>query len=267
MTPATQCDKVLLVQAELDGELDAAAAASLAAHRAGCPICQTAAAELAQARALFAAAPEGALYHAAPDELGQRIAAQIAAATHSGVGPDREWRAAGAGPGWWRRWRSATAGFGLGAVCAAALALLVLLPRGSDLAGQVVAGHIRALQPGHLIDLKSTKEHTVRPWFDGKLDFAPPVKDLADQGFPLDGCRLDYVDGHPAAALVYTAGRHAIDVFVWPSPDAIDSTPGREVRNGYNVYHLNRDKMAIWVVSDLETGKLHDFVELWREAP
>src|SRR5260370_22759517 len=132
MNAAAECDKVLLVQAELDGELDAAAAAALAAHRADCPVCRAAAAELAQARALFAGAPEGELYHAMPDDLRRRITARVAAAQPPRRLIDSQLSGRGVVAGW-RRWWSEAASFGIGAACAAAVAFLVLLPRAPHL--------------------------------------------------------------------------------------------------------------------------------------
>src|SRR5260370_5273032 len=201
MNAAAECDKVLLVQAELDGELDAAAAAALAAHRADCPVCQAAAAELAQARALFAGEPEGELYHAMPENLRRRLTAGFAAAQPQRLPTDSQLagRVVVAG---WRRWWSEATSFGLGAACAAAIGFLVLMPRAPDLAEQIVAGHIRALQPGHLEDVASSDQHTVKPWFDGRIDFAPPVKDLAAERFPLRHPRLDHLACRPVAALV-----------------------------------------------------------------
>lgn len=255
MNPALDCDKVLLVQAEIDGELGAAEAAALAAHRADCPMCQAAAAEIAGARALI----DGDLYQRAPDGLRDRIKAQAAAMV-----PPRGngGRYAGVLAGWWR-W---VASFGLGAACAAAISLAILLPATTPgIAEQVIASHIRALQPGHLEDVASTDRHTVKPWFDGRIDFAPPVKDLAAERFPLKGGRLDYVAGRPVAALVYQRDKHLIDLFVWPSVGG-DAGIATAERQGYNVVHWRAGGMAFWAVSDLELGQLREFARDWRQS-
>jgi anti-sigma factor RsiW len=249
------CDKVLLVQAELDGELDAAQAAALEAHRAGCAICQAAQGELLRARELL----RREAYETTPDDLRARVMARLRQA---------ESRPAPTAP--IRRWRwlfPSIGGFGLGAACAAALALLILVPQHDDLAGQLVAGHIRALQPGHLEDVVSTDQHTVKPWFDGRLDFAPPVRDFATDGFPLRGGRLDYLDGRPVAALIYQRDKHIVDVFVWPQSAFVLHLAGSTTIQGYNVVHWTADGMNFWAVSDLERTQLDDFAALWRKAP
>jgi len=253
---ALDCDKVLLVQAEFDGELDAAQAAALAAHRSDCPVCQAALRELAQARELIREAP----YERLSDEARRRLLDRLPAAARPAAPPVRQ-------PLAWRRWfdwRAGGFGFGLGAACAAALAFLLLTPAAETLTQQVVAEHIRALQPGHLEDVVSTDQHTVKPWFDGRLDFAPPVKNLASAGFPLKGGRLDYIDDRPVAALVYQRDKHIIDLFVWPQPgDAgIEST----VRQGYNVVHWTRGGMTFWAVSDVELAQLRDFAEVFEQT-
>ena len=157
------------------------------------------------------------------------------------------------------------ASFGVGAACAAGLAFLVLAPRSPNLAEQIVSGHIRALQPGHLEDVASSDRHTVKPWFDGRIDFAPPVKDLAAERFPLArGGRLDYVGGRPVAALVYQRDKHVIDLFVWPAAERTARPPETAQRQGYNIVHWSEDGMALWAVSDLEAGQLREFAEDWR---
>ena len=252
--PMPGCNKVLLVQAELDGELDAAQAASLEAHRAGCPICQAAQAELLRARELL----RGEAYEPAPDDVRARVMARLRQVEPARIEP----RSA---PTPVRRWRwvfPSMSGFGLGAACAAALAVLVVLPQRDDLAGELVAGHIRALQPGHLEDVVSTDQHTVKPWFDGRLDFAPPVRDFAAEGFPLAGGRLDYADNRPVAALVYRRDRHIIDLFVWPA--AGEAAPATAERHGYNLVHWRAGGMEFWAVSDVEAAQLAEFARLWQ---
>jgi anti-sigma factor RsiW len=250
------CDKVLLVQAELDGELDAAQAASLEAHRAGCPICRQAQAELLRARVLLRAEP----YETTPDAVRARVMARLRLAEPPAE-PARHRRPS-------RRWLfPAFGGFGLGAACAAALALLLVLPQRDDVAEQVVAGHIRALQPGHLEDVVSTDQHTVKPWFDGRLDFAPPVRDFAAEGFALRGGRLDYLGGRAVAALVYQRDKHVIDLFVWPQGGPLPHLAGDTRIQGYNIVHWSADGMNFWAVSDVERAQLDDFAALWRKGP
>jgi anti-sigma factor RsiW len=255
MNAGFDCDKVLLVQAEFDGELDAAAAAALAAHRANCPECEAAAAELAHARTLIGQAP----YHPMPEDVRRLVLAQLAAAQPPRRGSAAPHRAMLAG--WWR-WAMS---FGLGAACAAALSVALLLPAGPGITEQIVASHIRALQPGHLEDVPSTDKHTVKPWFDGRVDFAPPVKDLAAEHFPLKGGRLDYIAGRPVAALIYRRDKHLIDLFVWPSrkgPQAPETTE----RQGYNVVHWRTGGMAFWAVSDVEMAQLRSFADDWLRS-
>ncbi len=129
------------------------------------------------------------------------------------------------------------------------------------MAQSIVASHIRALQPGHLMDAVSTDRHTVKTWFDGRLDYAPPVKDLAASGFPLSGGRLDYLAGRPVAALDYQRAKHDINFYVWPSR-RVASVSG--VVNGYNFISWSQDDMVFRVVSDLNAVELREFVALWR---
>ncbi|HEV2268292.1 MAG TPA: hypothetical protein VGR92_02440 [Steroidobacteraceae bacterium] len=247
--PRDGCGKLLLLQAELDGELDAAQAAALAEHRAGCLVCQRNEALLAATRRAL----RGATYHRAAPELLRTVASRI--------GPDRA-----PPPGRMRMPWQGLAGFGAGAALAAAL-LLTLLPVGRpDLVAALVDDHVRALQPGHLLDVVSTNQHTVKPWFDGRLDFAPPVKDLAAAGFPLIGGRLDYVHGRSAAVLVYSRGKHLVELFVWPASGAAGE-PARAIHDGYNVLHWTAGGMSLSAVSDLDPAGLDEFVRDWRQTP
>jgi len=240
-----------LIQADLDGELDPARAAELAAHVPGCPECLLLQQRLADLSLRLRAE---ATYHRAPARLQAAVAAQLAAS-----GSTAPPQAPSPTTVWHRRLRSAVP-FGAGFALAAALAFLLILPRGPDMARLIVDDHLRALQPGHLTDVLSTDQHTVKPWFDGRLDFAPPVRDFARQGFPLIGGRLDYVAGRPVAVLIYGRARHVIDVFVWPG-----SAPERSgSRRGYNFVRWSEGGMVFWAVSDLEIAGLRDFVRLWQ---
>jgi anti-sigma factor RsiW len=251
------CDKVLLIQAEFDGELDAAQAAALAVHRAGCAICQAAQTELLRTRALLRAEP----YEMTPDGVRARVMARLRQAEPPpaiSARQERRWN--------WAWLRGPSFGFGLGAACAAAIAFLLVLPGRDDLTDAVVASHIRALQPGHLEDVASTDQHTVKPWFDGRIDFAPPVRDFAAQGFPLRGGRLDYLDGRPVAALVYQRDKHVINLFVWPASGAAPQLTAERTVQGYNIVHWTAGGMNFWAVSDVERNQLDEFAALWKHA-
>jgi anti-sigma factor RsiW len=252
--PSRACEKILLVQAEFDGELDAAQAAALSAHRKDCPVCQAAAEALTRARGLM----HDGLYQPASDELKQRVVARLDLPRPVTPRPFGSRL---------RAWWGAGIGFGLGAACAAALALLIISPGEQNLTREIVADHIRALQPGHLEDVVSTNQHTVKPWFDGRIDFAPPVKDLAAAGFPLKGGRLDYIDGRTVAALVYQRAKHIIDLYVWPQANGPGGAAEITERHGYNVVHWAQNGMVFWAVSDVERGQLLDFVRIWRGSP
>jgi anti-sigma factor RsiW len=135
--------------------------------------------------------------------------------------------------------------------------------RQSDLLAQeILASHIRSLQPGHLFDVESTDQHTVKPWFDGKLDFSPPVVDLASDGFPLIGGRLDYVGERDVAALVYQRHKHFINVYVWPAPADSESTQASESLQGYNIVRWSHSGFQFWAASDVNTSDLAGFVQL-----
>ena len=129
---------------------------------------------------------------------------------------------------------------------------------------EVAAGHARSLLADHLFDVASSDQHTVKPWFQGKIDFSPPVKDLKEQGFALAGGRLDYIDGHTAAALVYRRRQHVINLFIWPANDAADSAVRTLSRRGYQMSHWIAQSLDFWAVSDLNADELGEFARLVR---
>ena len=129
----------------------------------------------------------------------------------------------------------------------------------ASVADEVVGDHVRALRDAHLFDVRSSDQHTVKPWFLGKLDFSPPVEDLSSIGFPLVGGRLDHVAGQPVAALVYQRRLHPINVFIWPAADRTAASDARSIR-GFQVRHWIRNGMSFWAVSDLNDAELDEFV-------
>jgi anti-sigma factor RsiW len=132
------------------------------------------------------------------------------------------------------------------------------------IAGAVLAGHIRSLQPNHLIDVPSSDRHTVKPWFQGRLDFSPPVPDLSELGWTLLGGRLDYVDGRPVAVIVYQRRMHNINVFLWPNHGSTDDVIRQQEAQGYQILHWNGAAMTYWVVSDLNNAELLEFARALR---
>src|SRR5436305_11391358 len=158
------------------------------------------------------------------------------------------------------------AGLGLAtAIIFVAIITPNLVPRlqrpGADqfLATQLIASHVRSLMANHLTDVASSDQHTVKPWLDAKLDFAPPVVDLANEGFPLVVGRLDYLDNHSAAALVYQRRKHFINLFIWPSTPADTKARETVTREGYNLLHWIEGDFTYWAVSDVNVSDLQNF--------
>jgi anti-sigma factor RsiW len=139
--------------------------------------------------------------------------------------------------------------------------------RGNTLAQDVISSHVRSLLGTHLLDVPSTDQHTVKPWFNGKLKFSPPVHDFADHGFRLIGGRLDYFNGREVAALVYQRNQHVINLYIWPSEPSRNTAAESFSKNGYNVSHWDRDGFEFWAVSDVNAGDLRTFADLETQQP
>jgi anti-sigma factor (TIGR02949 family) len=247
----------IMLHALLDGELDAGHAREVEAHVAGCAGCTE---KLAAFRAMRAAMAGADLKQKAPASLRARIEAALPAAsapvparTGAAVLPFRPSR------------RSFFSGFGAGAVLSGALAASLMLTvfhsdQDQAIANDVVSAHIRSLQANHLTDVETSDQHTVKPWFDGKVDVAPPVIDLTAQGFTLLGGRLDYIAGEPVASVVYRRRKHIINLFVAQHLGAAHAAITARSVQGYNVRHWSEQGLEFWAVSDLDGEELGEFV-------
>jgi len=197
--------------------------------------------------------------HAAPAGLRDRIAASIRQAET----PTRqELKSLG-----WRQWLNLCAAFAMGILASVTVVHFLSAANAQErLAQEVVSSHVRSLMAAHLADVASSDRHTVKPWFSGKLDFSPPVADLAQAGFPLVGGRLDYIGGRPAAALVYQHRQHIINAFVWPHDTRAPTPPAALEAQGFNVIGWEDKKMQFWLVSDLNASDLQAFADQLRGA-
>ena len=248
------CDEArILLHALLDNELDAGHAREVEAHIAGCPAC---AAEFAAQRDMQRALADADLRYTAPASLRARIEASLPQPQPQRQQPSR---------------RSVLRGFAMGSAVSALAAsgVVALVLRQDDqqrILSEVVSAHLRSLQAGHLIDVVSTDQHTVKPWFNGKLDVAPPVIDLTAQGFTLVGGRLDYIDARAIGAVVYKRRQHVVNLFVSQTSNAEYRAPRTETMQGFNCRRWGNRGLNFWAVSDLGADELAEFVEKFEAA-
>jgi anti-sigma factor RsiW len=246
------CDEAeILLHALIDGELDAGHAREVEDHIAGCPRC---AAQLAAYREMSKTIADADLRFAAPAALRQRIEAALPLPQTQA--PSR---------------RAVLRGFAMGSAVSAIAAsgLVAIVLRGDDeqrILSEVVSAHLRSLQAGHLTDVVSTDQHTVKPWFNGKLDVAPPVVDLTAQGFTLIGGRLDYVDTRPIGAVVYRRRSHVINLFVAQTASTERRAAKTESIQGFNIRRWSERGLNYWAVSDIAADELADFGEKFETA-
>jgi anti-sigma factor RsiW len=248
------CDQAhQLLHAYIDDELDIPTALQIEAHLPDCPKCR---AELDAARAAGRAVAQPATYYPASSDLRDRLKRAIRAEIREIEPPPRP----GLFATWWRR---PMAFSGLAAAMLLIVCSLIFFLPARASRGQIdelVGSHVRSLEEDHLMDVASTDQHTVKPWFAGKLEFSPPVIDLSAEGFALIGGRLDYLDQKKVAALVYRRNKHVINLFIWPG----DATPEVDVRQGFNLIRFECKGMICWAVSDLNVGELQQFADLFK---
>ncbi len=246
------CESAInLLDGYIDGELDLVNQLEVEKHVEDCEECG---ALFKRARSLSGALSDDTFYYRAPDDLREKVRTSIRPTA------DEPSKAS-----WWKwKWMPALV---TTAIAAAAIVVIVAIIRPATsnddkLASEIVSAHVRSMMlEDHLMDVPSSDQHTVKPWFDGKLDFAPPVIDLDGQGFKLLGGRLDYAAGRAVAALVYQRRQHKINLFIFPSGSSSQTANSIFVKQGYNVIHWERSGMAFWAVSDLNMNEMQEFAQ------
>jgi anti-sigma factor RsiW len=244
----------ILLHAQLDGELDASHTREVEAHVAHCAAC---AEKLSAFRAMRDAMAAANLKETAPASLRSRIEAKLPSPAPRVTGPLKVTRPSR---------RMFFGGFATGAALSAAAAASLFLTvirndRGQTITDDMVSAHIRSLQAGHLMDVETGDQHTVKPWFDGKVDVAPPVIDLTAEGFTLLGGRLDYIDREPVASVVYQRRKHIINLFVAQRLGREQAFATATTVQGYNIRHWSDQGLNFWAVSDLNGDELGEFVQ------
>jgi anti-sigma factor RsiW len=238
-----------LLHGYVDGELDLVRGLEIERHLQDCPECARAHSALLSLRT---ALRTEALRLAPPAALREQVRSSLRRADPEAAARRR------------MPWR--------GLAVAASLAFVLVAAWGARLwwadsrddrvAQEVAASHIRSLLPGHAPGVESSKQHTVKPWFLGKVPFAFPVRDLADEGYRLVGGRLDQVNGREVAGLVYKCREHVINLLIWPAPQEPDRQPQEMAVQGYHTVHWTRGEMTFWAVSDLNQPELMKFARL-----
>jgi len=248
------CEQALpLLSAYFDRELDVAKSLEVEGHAQGCNRC---AATLQQHDALRTSLSGAALVFAPPGGLERRVRTAVRReARPSGLFALQPWR-----------WAAVP----LAATLAAAFAWSVAVNRGATsgddlLLAELVSGHVRSLMADHLVDVATSDQHTVKPWFNGKVDFAPPVADFKASGFPLVGGRVDYIAGRPAAVLVFKRSQHTVNVFIWPARKEEPALRNATV-HGYHLLRWSGSGLRFWAVSDVSNTDMESLALLFQEA-
>jgi anti-sigma factor RsiW len=242
----------------MDGELDLVRTIEMETHLKDCPVC---AQKLENQQEVRCALRRSSLAYSAPAVLRDRIQSSLRASIGVEVHERKiKWPSLHI----WQ-WAGAVAVLALFSLSGWQLTARLRAPFDDQrTTAEVFSSHVRSLEANHLMDVVSTDQHTVKPWFDAKLDFSPPVEDLASDGFPLVGGRLDYLEGREVAALIYQKREHFINVFVWPNPTGSSSTQAIESRQGYNIMRWSRRGFQCWAVSDIAASDLAEFARLFE---
>jgi anti-sigma factor RsiW len=235
-----------LLEGYLDGELNFERTLEVEAHLASCRSCDS---DVQSWKDIRGALQRSDLYYRAPANLEEKIRRLAPRENRGERFP------------WFHRWLWAGGGAAF-ATAALLVAFVLSRPETPSATPEVVTSHIRSLMSDHLIDVVSTDQHTVKPWFDGKIDFAPPVQNLAAEGFPLAGGRLDYLENRTVAVLVYHRALHPINLYVWPAADNGVSAVRKQTVQGYNVLSWKKNGFEFRAVSDLNADELQDFARL-----
>ena len=239
-----------------DGELDLVRTIEMETHLKHCPDC---AQQLESQQEVRFALRRSSLAYVAPAVLRDRIQSSLRASSGIKV---QELPFKSPSPHIWQ-WAGEVVVLALFSLTGWQLTVrLRALSSDQRITAEVFSSHVRSLEADHLVDVVSTDQHSVKPWFDAKLDFSPPVEDLASDGFPLVGGRLDYLEGREVAALIYQRREHFINVFVWPNPTGSKPTQAIESRQGYNIMRWSRGGFQCWAVSDIGASDLAKFVRL-----
>ena len=239
-----------LIECYADGELDAISSSELEKHLSGCPVCSRSLEHLQSFRELIR---ETLPRPTVPARLAKRVRNAAYRSTGAAQRISSEWL----------KWLKPAALVAVTAVVTwTAASRLQEAPNKQTLAEEAISSHARATLTGHLEDMASSERHTVKPWLSSKLDFSPPVPDLATAGFPLTGARVDYLDGRSVAVLVYKRRQHVIDLFVWPENNARPVKKADTLsRKGYQAINWADGVMTYWAVSDLNAPELKAFAE------
>jgi anti-sigma factor RsiW len=241
----------ILLHALLDGELDASNARVVESHVENCSRC---APQLRAFRGLRQAMPIGQLHFTAPASLRRRIEKAFPAAPQ--LASSR---------------RSVLKGFVMGTALSTAMAasLVVAVVRTDQdqrVLGDIVSAHVRSLQADHLTDVRTSDQHTVKPWFNGKVDIAPPVVDLTAKGFMLLGGRLDYIDGQTVPSIVYRRRTHVINLFVAQGAPSETREARLQTMQGFNIQRWTAGGLEFFAISDINAEELREFVEKFEAA-